>query len=299
LVVAEAPNDEKEADRTIQILGSLEHHRARVFFRSVTVVTLLVALFLPFLPGPLWLRAATGGACVMAAIVCFAFARLAAKKMYTPEIAQGGSVLLVALATFVIYYLGLFSASATLLTVGLYFFGSSQSRRVAWTAYLTASALYFVATLGIALDLIPDLAVFNVTKVALASRLYRVVMQQVVFGMTFYLARTSRRATEVALDRAQRADLMLKQTEAQLLEAKGDLDRALRPGEGRLSGESVGGYVLGDLLGRGGMGEVYAATRKSDQRPFAIKLLHPAMLELPDALGRFPREAEAAARVPS
>jgi len=67
----------------------------------------------------------------------------------------------------------------------------------------------------------------------------------------------------------------------------------------------MGSYRLGELLGRGGMGEVYRATHRMLARPAAIKLIHPEMLQAQDpksaglAVTRFRREAEAAAQLRS
>ena len=67
----------------------------------------------------------------------------------------------------------------------------------------------------------------------------------------------------------------------------------------------MGSYRLGELLGRGGMGEVYKATHRMLARPAAIKLIHPEMLASRDrksaglAVARFRREAEAAAQLRS
>ncbi len=67
----------------------------------------------------------------------------------------------------------------------------------------------------------------------------------------------------------------------------------------------LGSYQLGELLGRGGMGEVYRATHRMLARPSAIKLIRPEMLgagkgEAAEmAVTRFRREAEAAANLRS
>jgi serine/threonine-protein kinase len=67
----------------------------------------------------------------------------------------------------------------------------------------------------------------------------------------------------------------------------------------------MGSYQLGELLGRGGMGEVYHAKHRMLARPAAIKLIRPEMLGGNDpaaaqlAVTRFRREAEAAASLRS
>jgi serine/threonine-protein kinase len=67
----------------------------------------------------------------------------------------------------------------------------------------------------------------------------------------------------------------------------------------------MGRYQLGELLGRGGMGEVYKASHRMLARPAAIKLIRPEMLGGHDpavasrAIARFRREAEAAAHLRS
>jgi len=68
---------------------------------------------------------------------------------------------------------------------------------------------------------------------------------------------------------------------------------------------AMGSYQLGELLGRGGMGEVYHARHRMLARPAAIKLIRPAMLGGTDpaaaqlAVARFRREAETAASLRS
>jgi serine/threonine-protein kinase len=67
----------------------------------------------------------------------------------------------------------------------------------------------------------------------------------------------------------------------------------------------MGSYQLGELLGRGGMGEVYKASHRMLARPAAIKLIRPEMLGSSEpavaarAIARFRREAEAAAHLRS
>ena len=67
----------------------------------------------------------------------------------------------------------------------------------------------------------------------------------------------------------------------------------------------MGSYQLGELIGRGGMGEVYKATHRMLARPAAIKLIRPERMGTPgssggqSALTRFRREATSAANLQS
>jgi serine/threonine-protein kinase len=67
----------------------------------------------------------------------------------------------------------------------------------------------------------------------------------------------------------------------------------------------MGSYQLGELLGRGGMGEVYRATHRMLARPAAIKLIRPEVIGGSDpaaaqlAVARFRREAQTAANLRS
>jgi predicted ATPase/serine/threonine protein kinase len=60
------------------------------------------------------------------------------------------------------------------------------------------------------------------------------------------------------------------------------------------SGTKVGSYQIIELLGAGGMGEVYRAKDPRLDRELAIKVLSFALCSQPDALSRFEREARSA-----
>jgi len=78
-----------------------------------------------------------------------------------------------------------------------------------------------------------------------------------------------------------------------------------RLGQQVIRARELGSYRLGELLGKGGMGEVYRATHRMLARPAAIKLIRPEMLgeSSPEAakiaVSRFRREADAAASLRS
>jgi tetratricopeptide (TPR) repeat protein len=60
------------------------------------------------------------------------------------------------------------------------------------------------------------------------------------------------------------------------------------------TGSSIAHYEIGDLLGQGGMGEVYLARDSRLDRPVALKFLARRFVSDPDAKARFIREAKAA-----
>ncbi|HET9118926.1 MAG TPA: serine/threonine-protein kinase [Solirubrobacterales bacterium] len=78
-----------------------------------------------------------------------------------------------------------------------------------------------------------------------------------------------------------------------------------RLGQQVIRAREMGSYRLGELLGKGGMGEVYRATHRMLARPAAIKLIRPEVLgeSSPEgakvAVSRFRREADAAASLRS
>ena len=73
---------------------------------------------------------------------------------------------------------------------------------------------------------------------------------------------------------------------------------ATRAAEGlRPAPRQVGGYVIRELIGRGGMGEVYRGEQVALDRSVAIKLLHPHLCQDPQVLRRFEMEARAASRL--
>ncbi len=88
--------------------------------------------------------------------------------------------------------------------------------------------------------------------------------------------------------------------EALLEEAVEELRRVRRVGDpGRYSGLQLGSFELGVVLGRGGMGEVYEATRIDTGEPAAVKVMMSSSNAEERALRRFEREIALAASVES
>src|SRR6266436_5498515 len=67
--------------------------------------------------------------------------------------------------------------------------------------------------------------------------------------------------------------------------------------EGRTANLVLDDYVIIDKLGEGGMGTVFKARHRRMDRLVALKVLSPAAMDSPEAITRFHREVQAAAKL--
>ena len=63
------------------------------------------------------------------------------------------------------------------------------------------------------------------------------------------------------------------------------------------NGTLLGSYSIRELIGSGGMGEVYRALDTRLKRDVAVKVLPEQLAENPEALARFEREAQSVAAI--
>ena len=61
----------------------------------------------------------------------------------------------------------------------------------------------------------------------------------------------------------------------------------------------AGTFRVTKVLGAGGMGRVYEAEHVRLPRRLAVKVMHESLMQVPEAMGRFEREAQAVARIES
>jgi eukaryotic-like serine/threonine-protein kinase len=204
-------------------------------------------------------------------------------------------MLTLAAALGAIYYFGVFSLAVAILPVGLFFFGTIGDGRAPILAFLASAGSYFVLVAAILRDTLVDrgLVAVNVTppqKVILAA------LVEIVLVVSFLNARTARATHQLAIAQQDRLVRGIAQRDALLQEARQDLARALDvAGVGRFSDTSVGSFQLGNVIGRGAMGEVYEAFHVQTRREAAVKLLHAHSLRERSVVRRFVREARMAA----
>ena len=199
-----------------------------------------------------------------------------------------------------VHFLGVFSPVTVVVVMGLSFFGQAEDSKIAVPLSIAVALQYMVSALLVTLGVIPDLGLFVPKDIPRAARMAMLGMVTATMLMQLWQARLSRRATLEAIERSNAAVRLARTREAQLEEAKDNLDAAIRAGSGksgRYTGSLAGRFKLGHIVGRGAMGEVYSAHTVEGNDRAAVKLLHIGKLEEPELVSRFLREAEVARRV--
>ena len=148
-------------------------------------------------------------------------------------------------------------------------------------------------TLLVTTGVIEDRGLFRAPPGALEAKIFMLVMVPTVLVVGFWLSRLSAITMEEAIEKSTRAMRLAAQKRAQLAEAQQDLQRVLIQGKGqagKFSGQMVGAYSLGKLIGRGAMGEIYIAYHQSTKEQAAVKLLMLDHAERETSIARFYRE---------
>lgn len=200
------------------------------------------------------------------------------------------------------YAAGVFSPTPVLVTLGISFFALGNDERFAAGISIVAAASYLVVAGLVTFGVLPDVGLFPALSAPLPGRLFMLVTVPVVFLVTLWQARLSRAATLAAIQRSNDAILLARQREAQLDEANQNLDLALHAAagkRGRYTDAVVGKYLLAEIIGRGAMGEIYAASHVETGDAAAMKLLQASAQRDPDLFQRFLREGKIAARLRS
>jgi serine/threonine-protein kinase len=146
---------------------------------------------------------------------------------------------------------------------------------------------------------IDDPGLVQIAPLAVRDQIIVQLLVQIVLLATLWTARMSRRTALAAVGELERAVRVAAQREALLLEAREELERALRSGRGRFSDQTLGSYHLGSVIGRGAMGEVYDAVDERTNQRVAVKLLSQTSLSNPNHVLRFLRELRTSAHVDS
>ncbi len=196
-------------------------------------------------------------------------------------------------------FFGAFSPAPILLVLGIYFIGTGANFALSAAMYLTCAIVQAVTSGLVIFGVIPEPGIVGAGNLSTRDQIIAQALVQSVLLGTFVIARASRRSSLAALDELQRAVRAVAQREALLEEAREELRRAVGSGRGRFTDQTIGHYKLGDLIGRGAMGEVYEGIDERTSQPVAVKMLSQASLGNPQHIERFLRELRTAATISS
>jgi eukaryotic-like serine/threonine-protein kinase len=279
-----------------------EVERTRAFIRLGWLVAVAVAAATLALPGDPRIRTAllaTLGVAVLGSI--WVHRQLADRASYQARVMHVVAFAAVVCGQLGVLYVGVFSAAPLVVGLGLYFFCRTESLPSAIGVYmLTVLAHATEAALVIA-DVIDDPGFAPARDdLSVTALIAGQLTVQLGYALCFWLARGTRRSSLRAIEQLQKATRIAAQRDVQLAELRQDLDRALKVGDpGRFTGHVVGSWMLGNVLGRGAMGEVYEANHRTTNVEGAVKMLRRELLSDPSHVERFFREVRVASSLDS
>ena len=197
-----------------------------------------------------------------------------------------------------LYYFGPFSAVVMVEMLGIVFIALGKTRWTALAVTAICIAGHLVQAIPIALEAMPDVGVFSS---GLAGRSQLLVAEALIVAFLasgYSLGRWARHTNAVALVELENAMRVIGDQQQALVEVRDDAARHKRVNDGRWTGQQMGDWRIGLVLGRGAMGEVYEAVT-ADGRPAAIKLLAARADGSTSLVERFHREMSVAARLES
>ncbi len=207
------------------------------------------------------------------------------------NVAFGGIAANAVLAAF--YFFGVASAALMIMPLGIYLMALGENLRAALVTHIYVSLGHLVLSVLLILRWIPDVGLVQVASGSTASKLGLMITIQVVLLASFVIARRVRGVNVATLEQLNIALTDNARRAALLDEAKQELAQARKVGgEGRFSEQVFGGFRLGNVLGRGAMGEVYEALHVKTKEGAAVKVLSFDSMRRPDIVARFRREMD-------
>ncbi len=234
------------------------------------------------------------GASALLAVIGGALMGLAAKDhvRFGPARALPGlCVTALAISLGVTAY-GVFSPGPIVTVIFVLFVAQSNAPLASSSALFVSVGMHMAWVALFLAGVVQDPGVVQAQGLSVADAVVLQCVVVVVVVAAFVVGRVWRSATfrtHVLLDEAVR---IAARREALFLEAKADLEVALALGDaGRYTDQTLAGYKLGNVIARGGMGEIYEAVHTGTGQLGAAKLLRRETMAEPQVLARFLREA--------
>ena len=279
-----------------------EVERTRLFIRMGWLLSLAAMGTIPFVNAPPAMSIVFVVGMLIGMVVSYGYHQaFADPKKYTERSLLTLAVICVINGHIGVLFYGAYTAAPLMVMVGIHFVARTEAVRVARWIFVSALACYSAIAITIISGAITDPGVFASERpVDRAVLVTATVFVLGTFWLAYHTARTFRLASLAAIEDLQRATRLTSHRDALMEELRAELERALRVGgPGRYTDQRIGGYELGNVLGRGAMGEVYEAFHTETDEPAAMKLLRRELLADRTQVARFLREARAAGALDS
>jgi serine/threonine-protein kinase len=197
-----------------------------------------------------------------------------------------------------LYYFGPFSALTLVFPLALMFVALGRDRTIADLIVVGALGEHLLFVMPVMLGWTKDVGLVSAVprdRVQLAS-LEAVVL--VLMAAGHVLGRWARHTRATALAELSEARRIIGDQQQILAEVEERAEQIDRVRAGRWTGRRIGRWQIGQVLGRGAMGEVYEAQDAKGEHA-AVKVLAALSEESPSLVERFHRELQIAARIES
>lgn len=257
----------------------------------ITAITSVATPFMGGEPGPQLFTAVTTG---IFSVYSFAVVLIVRDEQgWSRTLFRVWGALAVLASTACEYHYGVFSPTPLAVTLGISFFGRGNDRVGGLAICGAATMAYFVMAALMTADVLHDPGLFADADASLGAKLFMTAVVPLVLGATLFDGRTARATLHRAMKRASDASAQAEKRGAQLDEARQEIEAlgTTKRAAGRHTGAIVGGWRLGPLIGRGAVGEVYAATH-DEGTSGAVKVLYELLSDEPRTVSRFMQEGQ-------
>ncbi len=196
-----------------------------------------------------------------------------------------------------IYYFGPFSAAVMALLIGCMFVALGSRKAISHTVLGMSVVGHVLIALPIITRWRADVGLFDTLAITVTQQVIAEILIVALLLSGYALARWARLMAGTALADLESARRVIGDQQQALAEVE-DLERANRGNAGRWSGQMIGAWRLGSVIGRGAMGEVYEG-EDGGGRTAAVKVLTAAAGADRTLVERFHREIQIAASLKS